>query len=182
MKKLLTILLCTTFIIFTTGCEEKKEANTNTPEIKDEVKGKCEIRECMKLLNPNMKVEEINEIIGFAGEKDESIEKYTWKLTEKTKIEVEYNDDKGSIKATYKKDDLKNENVKMSICYDILNNIKEKTYTYEEMVEKLGGIEGNLESYTKGSKMYSWVDKDGITFRATFSNSLKGKCSIVTIR
>lgn len=183
MKKILTILLCSAFILgMATGCGKEEELDKKEPETKEESKGKCEVSECMKELKPEMKVEEINEIIGFEGEKDESTEKYTWKLTEKTKIEVEYSNGKGSIKATYNKEDLKNEDLKLSLCYDILNHIKEKTYTYEEMVEKLEGIEGNLESYSPTSKMYSWVNKDGQTFRATFSDSLKGKCSIVSIR
>lgn len=183
MKKLLTILLCSTFILgLATGCGKDEEKETKEPQVQEKSKGKCEVADCMKELKPEMKVEEINEIIGFEGEKDESTEKYTWKLTEKTKIEVEYNDEKGSIKATYNKEDLKNDKVKLSICYDILNHIKEQTYTYEEIVEKLEGVEGNLESYSSTSKMYSWVNKDGQTFRATFSESLKGKASIVSIR
>lgn len=183
MKRLLTILLCSTFILgVATGCGKEEEKDTKEPEVQEKSKGKCEVAECMKELNPEMKVEEINEIIGFEGEKAEGTEKYIWQLTEKTKIEAEYTNGKGSIKATYNKDDLKNENVKISLCYDILNHIKEQTYTYEEMVEKLEGVEGNLESYSPTSKMYSWVNKDGQTFRATFSDSLKGKASIVTIR
>lgn len=183
MKKLLTILLCSTFILgIATGCEDQKEVDKKDPEVKEESKGKCEVGECIKQLKPEMKVEEINEIIGFEGEKDENAEKYIWQLTEKTKIEVEYTNEKGSIKATYNKEDLKNENVKLSVCYDIVNHIKEQTYTYEEMVEKLEGVEGNLESYSSTSKMYSWVNEDGQTFRATFSESLKGKASIVSIR
>ena len=183
MKKLLTILLCSTFILgLATGCGKDEEKETKEPQVQEKSKGKCEVADCMKELKPEMKVEEINEIIGFEGEKDESTEKYTWKLTEKTKIEVEYNDEKGSIKATHNKEDLKNDKVKLSICYDILNHIKEQTYTYEEIVEKLEGVEGNLESYSSTSKMYSWVNKDGQTFRATFSESLKGKASIVSIR
>ena len=183
MKKLLAILLCSTFILgIATGCGKDEEKDTKKPEVQEKSKGKCEVAECMKELKPEMKVEEINEIIGFEGEKEEDKENYIWQLTEKTKIEVEYTNGKGRIDATYNKEDLKNEDVKISICYDIVNNIKEKTYTYEEMVEKLEGVEGNLESYSSTSKMYSWVNKDGQTFRATFSESLKGKASIVSIR
>lgn len=181
MKRILTILLCSFIILgIGTGCTEQKENTQVDNETQEKSKGKCEVKECMALLNPEMKVEEINEVIGFEGEKDEDAEKYTWKLTEKTKIEVEYKDGKGSIKATYNKEDLKNKDLKISLCYEILNNIKKQTYTYQEMVEKLEGIEGNLESYSSTSKMYSWVNKDGITFRATFSKN--GKCSIVSIR
>lgn len=182
MKKFLTILLCGAFILgATTGCTEQKDDLKKDTEVQEKSKGKCEVKECISLLNPDMKLEEVNEVIGFEGEKDETAEKYKWQLTSKTKIEVEFKDKTASIKASYNKEELKNDKVKLSICYDITNNIKKKNYTYEEMVEKLEGVEGNLESYSATSKMYSWVDKDGNTFRATFSKSNKWKASIVSV-
>lgn len=183
-KKLLSILFCSVLVIgLTTGCTKQKEIEPNEENKgQEKSQGKCEIKECMNVLNPNMKLEEINEVIGFVGEKDEENEKYVWQLTSKTKIEVEFKEGKGSIKASYDKEQLKNDKLKLSICYEIYNNIKEKNYTYEEMVEKLEGIEGNLESLTSTSKMYSWVNKDGNTFRATFSKSNNWKSSIVSIR
>lgn len=183
MKKLLTILLCGTIILgAATGCTEQKEDTKKDTEVQEKSKGKCEVQECMGLINPDMKLEEVNEVIGFEGVKDESEESYTWQLTSKTKIEIEYKDGKGSISATYDKDQIKNDKLKISICYEIVNNIKKQNYTYEEMVEKLEGIEGNLRSYTPTSKMYSWVNKDGQTFLATFSKTNNWKCSIVSIR
>ncbi|MDE6285362.1 MAG: hypothetical protein K2M17_06405, partial [Bacilli bacterium] len=62
-----------------------------------------------------------------------------------------------------------------------VGDIKKKTYTYEEMVEKFEGVEGYLATKSPTSKRYIWV-KDGQTFAATFSDSLKGKCSIVSLR
>ncbi|MDE6141911.1 MAG: hypothetical protein K2G03_04850, partial [Bacilli bacterium] len=182
MKKILTILLCGALILgVTTGCTEQTGDDKTKTDVQEKSKGKCEVKECMSLLNTDMKLEEVNEVIGFEGEKDEATGKYTWQLTSKTKIEIEYKDETGSIKATYNKEELKNDKLKLSICYEISNNIKKTNYTYEEMVEKLEGIEGNLESYTPTSKMYSWVDADGNTFRATFSKSNKWKASIVSI-
>ncbi len=155
-----------------TELQEKKE---------EEVKGNCTVEECINQIEPKMKVEEVNQIIGFEGEKKADSDSYIWQLTTKTKIEVEYKDNLGSIKATYDKDKINSNELKMSIGYEIVNDIKKKTYTYEEMVEKFEGVEGHLESKSSTSKMYIWV-KDGQTFRATFSDSLKGKCSIVSIR
>ena len=50
-------------------------------EKKEEVKGKCEVRECIKMLEVTNSVEEINEVIGFEAEKSEFSETYTWKLS-----------------------------------------------------------------------------------------------------
>ncbi len=173
--------LCLGIIILgvVTGCGNKP---TELPENKEEeVKGNCTVEGCMNQIEPKMKVEEVNQIIGFEGEKKAESDTYSWQLSKKTKIEIEYKNDLGSIKATYDKDEINSDDFKLSIAYEIVGDIKEKTYTYEEMVEKLEGIEGHLESKSSTSKMYVWV-KDGKTFRATFSDSLKGKCSIVSIR
>ena len=57
-----------------------------------------------------------------------------------------------------------------------------KSFTYEEAVQKLGGVEGVLDSKTSTSDGYMWVDKHGRTFRATFSTTINNKCSIMTLR
>ena len=181
-KKLLTILLVGVLVLgMATGCTEQNVSDSNNKEVEEKSKGKCEVEECINLLEPTMKVEKVNEIIGFEGEKKEGADTYIWQLTKNTKIEVEYKDGLGTIRATYDKDKINNDKLKLSICYEILGDInKNKTYTYEEMVEKLEGIEGYLESNSSSSKMYKWV-KDGQTFRATFNNKT-GKCSIASIR
>lgn len=165
-----------------TGCAEQKENDSSNTNVQEKAKGNCEVEECMKLIEPKMNVEEVNNIIGFEGEKKESADTYIWQLTDKTKIEVEYKDNVGSIKATMDKDKINNSDLKASVFYAIQSDIKSgTTYTYDEMVEKFEGIEGHLETKASTFKMYIWV-KDGQTFRATFSDSLKGKCSIVSLR
>ncbi len=180
--KLLMLFICALFLISVTGCTKEENTPLEDEKKEEKSKGNCEVAECMKLLNPEMKIEEMNQIIGFEGEKQEENDTYIWQLTSKTKITVEFKNGFGTIDATYEKEKLKNADLKFSLCYDIANHIKEKNYTYKEMVEKLEGIEGNLESYSKTSKMYSWINKDGQTLRATFSESANWKCSIVSIR
>ena len=181
-KKLLTILLGGILVLgLVTGCSEGKTDAPANKETEEKSKGKCEVEECINQIEPKMTVEEVNEIIGFEGEKKDDSDTYIWQLTTKTKIEVEYKNKVGSIRATYDKDKINNDKLKMSICYEIVGDIKKKTYTYEEMVEKLEGIEGHLETKASTFKMYKWV-KDGQTFRATFSDSLNGKSEIVSIR
>lgn len=181
-KKLLTILLGGILILgMATGCTEQNVNDGANQEIEEKSKGNCEVEECINKIETKMKLEEINEIIGFEGEQKEGTETYIWQLTKKTKIEVEFKDGLGSIKATYDKEKIADDKIKLSIFYEISGHIKEKTYTYEEMVEKFEGIEGHLESKSATSKMYKWV-KDDLTFRATFSDSANGKCTIVSVR
>ena len=150
---------------------------------KEEYRGKCEIDECMKLIEPKMTVAEVNEIIGFDGEKGADSEKYTWQLTSKTKIAVEYKDGLGTITATYDKDEIKDSAFKISKGYELQNLLREGTsYTYVETVEQFDGVEGHLEVKSSTSKMYIWVNADGIAYRATFSDSVNGRTSIISIR
>lgn len=184
MKKIvLTILLGGTLILgVATGCTEQKDNKTTEDETKEVSKGKCEADKCIQLLEPKMKVEEVNEIIGFEGEKKEGTETYIWQLTKKEKIEVEYKDGLGTITATLDKEKIQNDNLKLSVCYEIQKLLKEgTTFTYEEMVEKFEGIDGYLATKAPTFKRYIWV-KDNQTFGATFSDSLNGKCSIVSLR
>lgn len=182
-KKLLTILLGGFLILgMTIGCTEQKE-NESKENVVEQSKGKCESEECIKLIEPKMQVEEVNEIIGFDGEKKDGADTYIWQLTSKTKIEIEYKDGLGTITATMDKDKIKNDDLKLSICYGIQNSLRSgTTFTYDEMVKELEGVEGYLATNAPTFKRYIWVNKDGQTFSATFSDNLKGKCSIASIR
>lgn len=149
----------------------------------DEPRGKCAVEECMKLLEPKMTPAEASEIIGFEGEKSETEDKYTWQLTKNTKIVIEYEDNLGTITATMDKDELRDSKFKISVGYELQNLLREGTsYTYKETVEKFGGVEGHLATNSPTFKRYIWVNQDGITFGATFSDSLDGKTSIISIR
>lgn len=181
-KKLLTILLgCALILGMATGCSEQEEKNPIEKDVQEKSKGKCEAEECIKLIEPNMSVEEVNETIGFGGQRKEDEDIYIWQLTEKSKIEIEYKDGLGTITATIDKNKINNDKLKFSLCYNIINSIKTTTYTYEEMVEKLEGIEGYLATKAPTFKRYIWV-KDNQTFSATFSDNIDGKCSIASIR
>lgn len=162
------------------GSSEESAGDETAQEVP---KGKCEIDECMKLLEPKMTVAEANEVIGFDGEKDETAETYTWQLTSKSKISIEYKDDLGTIKASYDKDEIKDSAFKISKGYELQNLLKEGTsYTYKETVEQFDGVEGHLETKAPTFEMYAWVNGDGVVFRATFSDSIDGKTSIISIR
>ncbi len=162
-----------------------KDKNENDPaeQEQEQVKGNYDVEECMKRIEPTMQLEEVNEIIGFEGEKKEGKDAYVWQLTDKTKIEVEYKDGLGTITATMDKDKIKDDKLKISICYGIQNSLRSGTsFTYEEMVQELEGIEGHLATKAPTFKRYIWVNKDKQTFEASFSDSANGKCSITSIQ
>lgn len=165
------------------NAQNKVESGATDNTAQEEAKGKCAIDECMKLLEPKMNLAKANEIMGFEGEKDGENEKYTWQLTSKSKIVIEYKDNLGTITATYNKDDIKDSEFKLAKGYELQNLLREGTsYTYKETVEQFGGVEGHLATHSPTSKRYIWVNNDGITFGATFSDSINGKTSIISIR
>ncbi len=166
-----------------TGCNNSTK--TETPAKKEEVKGNCKVEECIKLIEPSNSIEEINNIIGFEAEKSEYSEKYMWKLSDKTWIEVtpSVSDNSNSISANIDKTTIKSDKADFSNFTDIKASLgKGESFTYEEMVQKVGGVEGTLAGKTSTSKRYIWVNKHEQTFSATFSNTLDGKASIISLR
>lgn len=184
MKKILCYFIVgILFIGISTGCEEQKETDKKDQNTIVEEKGNCKIEECMIQLKSSNTVSEINDMIGFDGEKDSTEEKYTWKLNEKEKIVATYTDKKATIQATIDKDKIKNEEVDFSIYTDLKGALdKGESFTYDELVAKLNNIKGTLAGITSTSKRYIWVDSLNRTFSVTFSDTLDGKCSIMSLR
>ncbi len=179
MKKLLSksfIFLC--LLCFVTGCAEEK-LDENKPE---EVKGNCTIVECMKKIKPTNTIEEINDIIGFESTTDAMIgSDPIWKFDSKNWISFKvYDEDDITIQATIDKESLKNENIKLPSSSDLQKDLNNGSFTYEEFVKKIGG-EGTLTTISKGSNIYTWVDKNGQRLGATFNNK-SGKCTIASFR
>ena len=178
MKKILStsmIFLCTLF--FLTGCtEEKLDEKTQ-----EEVKGNCSIVECMKQIKVTNTLEEINDIIGFESTTDAMIgSDPIWKFDSKNWISFDADGDDVTIQATINKESLKDENIKIPSSSELQKDLNNGSFTYEELVKKLGG-EGTLTTISKGSRIYTWVDKSGMRLGATFNNEC-GKCSIASLR
>lgn len=185
LKKVLTyVLLGSSCLTLVTACSNSKEETKVNDEKKEETVGKCNIKDCIKeIKSSNTTVEEINEIIGFEGEKSEFSDKVTWKLNSKNSITWDNSSTNPIIQANIDKKDVMSEDVDFSAYNDIKSLLDNgKSLTYEEMVEKLGGVEGTLAGLTSTSKRYIWVDKSERTFSATFSDNNKGKCSIISLR
>ena len=174
-------LLCVSLV----GCAKQNNDGLQEEEKKEEVKGKCEVRECIKMLEVTNSVEEINEVIGFEAEKSEFSETYTWKLSSDNWITLNNTGTSPILQATIDKSNLKNEDNDFSVYNDIKKLLdKGKSVTYEALVEKLGGVDGTLAGKTSTSDRYIWVDKNERIFSATISNTgkNKGKCTIISLK
>lgn len=180
MKKILFCIMVGGLILGSTGCTEEQQEITKKEE---EIRGNCVVTECIKQLKVTNTVEEINEIIGFEGEKSEYSDTYKWKLSASTSITREKTGENPILQATIDKETIKSDKVDFSTYSEIKELLDSgKSLTYQEIVTKLGGVEGTLAGLTSTSKRYIWVDKHDRTFSATFSDTLNGKCSIISLR
>jgi len=184
IKKIICYLIVgITTLGLLTGCTETaKEESVKKEE--ETVKGKCTVEECIKLIEPSNTIEEINEIIGFEAEKSEYSETYKWKLSEKTWIDAtpSTTDSSYSLSANFDKTKIKNDKADFSNFSDIKASLgKGQSFTYEEMNEKVGGVEGTVVGKSSLSKRYTWVNAQGGYLTASFSEKT-GKCTIVTGR
>lgn len=176
MKKLLfgiTTILCV--LCFTTGCSD----NQVEEKPKDEVKGNCLVRECIKKIEVTNTKEEINAIIGFEGETSEFSGETTWKLDSKNWVTLKPGTSGAIVQATIDKESLKDENVTLPSQKE-LQELLNEGITYEGLVEKLGA-EGTLDSKTSSSVGYVWADKNGRRLGATINNK-SGKCTVASLR
>ena len=178
-KILLNIILFVGILSFITGCTEKKVEEKSKEE---EVKANCSIVECMKQIEATNTIEDINNIIGFETTTDAMIgSDPIWKFDSKNWISFKtYGNDDVTIQATIDKESIKDDKIKLPSSTDLRNDLNNGSFTYEELVEKVGG-EGTLTSISKGSLSYTWVDKSGQRLGATFNNE-SGKCTVASYR
>lgn len=162
-----------------TGCASDKKTEENQKE--EVVQGNCVVTECIKQIDTSNSIEEINTILGFEGTKSDYSEEYTWKLSDKNWITLKYAGDSPILQATIDKETIKNETIKFPSSTELKEMLNNGSFTYEELVDKLGGIEGTLSSKTTSSVGYIWVNKHNQVLSATFNNK-SGKCTIASFR
>lgn len=167
MKKILRIGLCLSVILLLTGCNSKKE------EIKEEAKGKCKIKECIKLININDNLDKVNEIVGFEGTKTKD-NTYIWKLTSKEKIEIEFNDT-NTIKIKIIDEEIKNEKTDFSNYSKLEKELKNGEKITLDNLNKEFKSKGILIEKTSTKEIYKWVDKEDSYLEAII-NTTNGKC------
>lgn len=179
IKKLLCAMMIGLSLVCFTGCQEQEQKQEEKEE--EIVKGNCDVKECIKLLNATDSIEKMNEVIGFEAEKDG--EDYKWQITKKTSLTAKKSGDNYILQTTMIKEELASEEVDFGV-YSELKELLDKgtSFTYEEAVKKLNGVEGVLSSKTSTSESYMWVDKHNRVFRATFSNTINKKCSIMSLK
>lgn len=181
LKKIFTYSIISLFTIScVVGCSNSAN-EVEEEKQKEEVKGNCVVTECIKQLETSNTVEEINEIIGFVGTKSDYSEERTWKLDSKNWITLKYAGGNPILQATIDKESIKNENIKLPLSSELREMLNNGSFTYEELVEKVGGVEGTLSSKTSSSVSYMWVDKHNQVLSATFNNE-SGKCTIASYR
>ena len=160
-------------------------SNSGESSKQETAKGNCTVLECMKKLNAKMTLEEVNEVIGFEGEKKSETDSYTvynWDITEETGISVQFHTKYGTstITADYptsmapnKADFSKWSEIKAKL------NTKE-SLTYDEFVEMVGGVEGTIDKISDSSTTYKWLNADGGYLSGYFDKN--GKCKMATGR
>lgn len=179
-KKICGLIIGLLLVVTLTGCgnnssSDSTGANKNT-------KGNCNAIECIKKIKPENTVEEINSIIGFDGElTDEKYNKYYWKLSEETGVEVTYYSGKtGTISIDFDRDSLANSKVDFSRYDELQPKIKEGI-SYNDFISYIGNVEGTVIEKSSISTKYVWVSSDGSYLNGSFSNS-SGKCTFATGR
>ncbi|MBQ3414991.1 MAG: hypothetical protein IJH39_06530 [Clostridia bacterium] len=152
--------------------------------VSESIKGKQNVFETIKLIETENTVEEINEIIGFEGEcTDEENKTYKWEISQDTSVKVQYSkNNDATIEISFPSKKIANENVDFSKFEEIKSAMNtSSSITYDEIVQKLGGVEGTLKYKAKGTVRYEWDRPDGGYLTCTF-NSSSMKCTFASGR
>ena len=188
MKKKIIGMLCGILVLGAlTGCGNNNATTGNGGDVfggetSTNTKGNCTAVECIKKINPEHTVEQINNIIGFEGELlDEKYQKYYWELSEDTGVQVAYySSSKGQISIDYNRDSLANNKVDFSRYSDLKNQIESVNgITYDNFITYIGNVQGTVIEKSSYSIKYVWVSSDGSYLNGTFSTS-SGKCTFAS--
>lgn len=177
-KKIFSILLGIVLLGSLTGCGNNSTSNSNGSS-KEKIKGNCAAVECIKQIEPENTVEDINKIIGFAGELiDEKYNIYYWRISENTGLKVAYySSQNGQISIDYVRDSLANDKVDFSRYNELQQKLKEGI-SYNDFISYIGNAQGTITEKTSTSIKYIWVSKDGSYLNGSFSKS-SGNCTLV---
>lgn len=185
MKKKVISLMCIALVLFTlVGCDTKMK-NVEKKESKKEettkIKGNCHATECIKKINIDSKVEDINQIIGFDGiTKDGKENTYYWEIAKDETIKVVYSGEKATITADIDKKSIADKKVDFSKYSELQPKVK-SGITYDTFKSYIGNVDGTITEKSSVSTKYTWVAKSGEYINASFSNSTN-QCRFVTGR
>lgn len=186
-NKILTLLLCgvlaiTMFAI--TGCGENGENEQKAAETQS--KGNYDVFGCMEKLNATMTLEQMNEVIGFEGEKTSETDSYTvykWELTDKTGITSQFHTkyNTATISANYP-NEMVTEKADFSKWNDIKSKLnKREEISYDEFVKLVGGVQGKIDQKTSTSTTYKWLNNEG-GYLSGYFDVKTNKCTMATGR
>lgn len=165
---------------FLNGNSTAPTSNETTEEV---ISAHCTASECIKQIETTDSPEKITEIIGVEPEVDEASGRHKWQLSSKESITLEKSSGGHTLQATIDKTTIANDKADFSSFSELKKTLEGgESFTYDELVAKLGGVEGTLAGKTSTSKRYIWVDDQDRTFAATFSDNNDGKCSIISLR
>ncbi len=173
---ILAILIATQFN------ENERNDKTEDTSVIEKNKAKQDVFETIKLLEPENTLEEINEIIGFEGQcTDEENKVYKWDVTEDTSVKVGYTDEGlATIEISFPSKLIANDKVDFSNFDEVKEAMNTKnSITYDEIVEKFGGVQGTLKYKEKGTLKYEWNRPEGRYLTCTFNSSTM-KCTFLS--
>lgn len=168
-------------LYFIMANEADSEVSSDQPE-EEIIETNCNVIECITKIETSDSVEKITEVIGVEPDTDETTGTSKWKLNSKESIAREKSGSSYILQATINKEEIAQNSLDFSVFTELKESLENgETFSYDELVKKLDDIEGVLAGKTDTSKRYIWVNKQGQTLSATFSNK-DGKCSIISLR
>lgn len=173
MKKEVKIIICLLILLLVTGCNTTKKE-----EKQEKSKGKCDVLECINLIEVNDTLEKINETIGFEGSKVEN-NIYKWKLNSTDSVIVTFNETSNEIKIKFLDDLIKNSKTNFSNYSKLEEKLKNgETVTLDDLNTSFKSKATLIEKSSTIQK-YRWVDSEESYLEATI-NITNGKCSQIT--
>lgn len=175
-KKTVLSFIIVFLLIIVTGCGSDNSSNGLTA--KPDTKGKCDVFECINLVELNDNYNQVVSKIGFEGEL-KGDNHYYWDLSSDTGIEVYFYDSGNNISI-----DFPNKMIIKRANFSKWDEIKSKVdsnegLSYEELVKLVGGVEGVLTDKKSGMLTYKWLDENGGYLSAIFDRDTM-KCSWIS--
>ena len=164
-KLLVVTFMCMLSLFLVTGCASKTtkdEVKKDDTKETSKLKAKCSALECIKKIEPENTVEEVNEIVGVEGKlTSEEYNIYEYDLGNDEKITLKYySGTKATIIADYDRDSLADKKVDLSNL-QVLKSKVSAGITYDEFKNEIGGSDGTLIEKSSTSNKYVWVSKKG---------------------
>lgn len=188
-KSFLFVFTAIAMVFVLTGCGNKDTSNkTNDSSAKVEesqkIKGNCDVFECIQKVESDNTLEDINNLVGFEGEKGSEGSgwtTYNWEITEDTSLSVTFYESSSTCgaKIEFDNDLIKNKKVDFSKYDEVKSALQNgETVTYDDLKEKFGGVDGTLVETSSVSKSYKWVNSEGGYLTANVSGQNQ-RCTMI---